>query len=44
MVDAYVNFARTKPWLESVASSLTELFGPPVIAARVAAILQEYPS
>jgi pyrroloquinoline-quinone synthase len=42
-VDAYVNFARTKPWLESVASSLTELFGPPVMAARVAAIVQQYP-
>jgi pyrroloquinoline-quinone synthase len=27
-VDAYVNFARQKPWIESVASSLTELFGP----------------
>src|SRR5436305_4777324 len=26
-VDAYVNFARTKPWIEAVASSLTELFG-----------------
>ncbi len=42
-VDAYVNFARTKPWLESVASSLTELFGPPVMTARVAAIVQQYP-
>ena len=27
-VDAYVNFARRKPWIEAVASSLTELFGP----------------
>src|SRR3954471_22536012 len=27
-VDAYVNFARQKPWTEAVASSLTELFGP----------------
>ena len=28
-VDAYVNFARQRPWIEAVASSLTELFGPP---------------
>jgi pyrroloquinoline-quinone synthase len=42
-VDAYVDFARRKPWLEAVASSLTELFGPPVMAARVAAIIAQYP-
>jgi pyrroloquinoline-quinone synthase len=42
-VDAYVDFARRKPWLEAVASSLTELFGPPVMAARVAAIIEKYP-
>jgi pyrroloquinoline-quinone synthase len=42
-VDAYVDFARRRPWLEAVASSLTELFGPPVMAARVAAIVQQYP-
>ena len=42
-VDAYVDFARRKPWLEAVASSLTELFGPPVMAARVAAIVAQYP-
>ena len=27
-VDAYVNFARTRPWQEAVCSSLTELFAP----------------
>jgi pyrroloquinoline-quinone synthase len=42
-VDAYVNFARSRPWLEAVASSLTELFGPPVMQRRVAAILDKYP-
>jgi pyrroloquinoline-quinone synthase len=42
-VDAYVNFARTRPWLEAVASSLTELFGPPVMSRRVQAILANYP-
>lgn len=42
-VDAYVNFAHHRPWLEAVASSLTELFGPPVMAARVNAIVEKYP-
>lgn len=42
-VDAYVTFARTRPWIEAVASSLTELFGPPVMERRVAAILERYP-
>jgi pyrroloquinoline-quinone synthase len=42
-VDAYVNFARTRPWLEAVASSLTELFGPPVMEHRVAAMIERYP-
>jgi pyrroloquinoline-quinone synthase len=42
-VDAYVAFARTKPWVEAVAASLTELFGPPVMKQRVAAILEKYP-
>ena len=42
-VDAYVNFARARPWLEAVASSLTELFGPPVMERRLAAIIERYP-
>jgi pyrroloquinoline-quinone synthase len=42
-VDAYVEFARSRPWLEGVASSLTELFGPPVMRNRVAAIVANYP-
>jgi pyrroloquinoline-quinone synthase len=42
-VDAYVEFAHHRPWLEAVASSLTELFGPPVMAARVEAIVRQYP-
>jgi pyrroloquinoline-quinone synthase len=42
-VDAYVNFARTRPWLEAVASSLTEMFGPPVMVRRIAALLANYP-
>ncbi len=42
-VDAYVAFARTRPWIEAVASSLTELFGPPVMERRIAAIVEKYP-
>jgi pyrroloquinoline-quinone synthase len=42
-VDAYVNFARQRPWIEAVASSLTELFGPAAIRARLAALEAHYP-
>jgi pyrroloquinoline-quinone synthase len=42
-VDAYVNFARTKPWVEAVASSLTELFGPAAIQVRLEALERHYP-
>jgi pyrroloquinoline-quinone synthase len=42
-VDAYVNFCRTRPWLEAVASSLTELFGPGAIKVRLAALERHYP-
>jgi pyrroloquinoline-quinone synthase len=42
-VDAYVNFARSKPWIDAVASSLTELFGPSAIRVRLAALEEHYP-
>ena len=42
-VDAYVNFARQRPWIEAVASSLTELFGPGAIRVRLAALEKHYP-
>jgi pyrroloquinoline-quinone synthase len=42
-VDAYVNFARQKPWVEAVASSLTELFGPAAIRVRLEALERHYP-
>jgi pyrroloquinoline-quinone synthase len=42
-VDAYVSFARRKPWIEAVASSLTELFGPGAIRVRLAALEAHYP-
>ena len=41
-VDAYVNFARQRPWIEAVASSLTELFGPSAIKVRLAALEKHY--
>lgn len=41
-VDAYVNFARTEPWPIAVASSLTELFAPDLMAARLAAFERHY--
>lgn len=41
-VDSYVTFARTRPWIEGVASSLTELFAPQAMAARTAALKQHY--
>jgi pyrroloquinoline-quinone synthase len=42
-VDAYVNFARQGPWIEAVASSLTELFGPGAMKVRLEALERHYP-
>jgi pyrroloquinoline-quinone synthase len=41
-VDAYVTFARTRPWVEAVASSLTELFAPDLMVERLAAFERHY--
>jgi coenzyme PQQ biosynthesis protein C len=41
-VEAYVNFCRTRPLLEGVASSLTELFSPQIIGERVEGMLRHY--
>jgi len=41
-VDAYVNLARTSPWPIAVASSLTELFAPDLMAQRLAAFQKYY--
>jgi pyrroloquinoline-quinone synthase len=41
-VDAYVEFARRAPWIEAVASSLTELFGPAAIKVRLEALERHY--
>jgi pyrroloquinoline-quinone synthase len=41
-VDAYITFARTRPWVEAVAASLTELFAPDLMAERLAAFERFY--
>jgi pyrroloquinoline-quinone synthase len=41
-VDAYVNFARFQPWPVAVASSLTELFAPDLMAQRLRAFEKHY--
>jgi pyrroloquinoline-quinone synthase len=41
-VDAYVNFARNQPWPIAIASSLTELFAPDLMTARLAAFEKFY--
>lgn len=42
-VDAYVNFCRTRPWVEAVAASLTELASPGIVGTRLAAFEEHYP-
>jgi pyrroloquinoline-quinone synthase len=42
-VDAYVNFARSRPWPVALASSLTELFAPDLMAKRIEAFKRFYP-
>lgn len=40
--DAYVTFARTRPWIEAVAASLTEMFAPDLMKERIAAFERHY--
>jgi pyrroloquinoline-quinone synthase len=40
--EAYVTFCKTKPWMEAVASSLTELFAPDLMRKRIAAFPEHY--
>ena len=42
-VDGYVAFVRDRSVLEAVASSLTEMFSPTIIAERVSGMLANYP-
>jgi pyrroloquinoline-quinone synthase len=41
--EAYVTFCRTKPWIDAVASSLTEMFAPDLMRKRIAAFPEHYP-
>jgi pyrroloquinoline-quinone synthase len=41
--ESYVSFCKTKPWIEAVAASLTELFAPDLMRKRIAAFPQHYP-
>jgi pyrroloquinoline-quinone synthase len=41
-VDAYVAFVRDRTVLEAIASSLTEMFSPGIIAERVSGMLAHY--
>ena len=41
-VDAYVRYVAEKPLLQAIASSLTELFAPKIIAERVSGMLANY--
>ena len=41
--EAYINFCRQRPWVEAVASSLTELFAPDLMSRRIAAFERNYP-
>ena len=42
-VDRYVSFCKERSWLEAVASSLTELFAPDLLARRVVDVEKHYP-
>lgn len=41
--ESYVTFCQTRWWVEAVASSLTELFAPPLMHERLAAFPKHYP-
>jgi pyrroloquinoline-quinone synthase len=41
--ESYVTFCKTKPWVEAVAASLTELFAPKIHQQRIEAFPRHYP-
>jgi pyrroloquinoline-quinone synthase len=41
--ESYVTFCKTRPWVEAVASSLTELFAPTLMHQRLASFPKHYP-
>lgn len=42
-VDAYIDFARRRPWQEAIASSLTEMFAPHIHQQRIDTWPEQYP-
>jgi pyrroloquinoline-quinone synthase len=42
-VDAYLNLVESRPLEEAIASSLTEMFAPAIMSARLPAFEQHYP-
>jgi pyrroloquinoline-quinone synthase len=41
--ESYVTFCKTRPWIEAVAASLTELFAPDLMRKRIPAFPEHYP-
>jgi pyrroloquinoline-quinone synthase len=41
--ESYVTFCRSKPWVQAVASSLTELFAPKIHQQRIESFPRHYP-
>lgn len=41
--ESYVTFCKTRPWVDAVASSLTELFAPDIMRRRLEALPKHYP-
>ena len=41
--ESYVTFCRSRPWVQAVASSLTELFAPQIHQQRIEAFPKYYP-
>jgi pyrroloquinoline-quinone synthase len=43
ITESYVTFCRTRPWIDAVAASLTELFAPSLMRQRIEAFPRHYP-
>ncbi len=41
--ESYVTFCKTHPWVDAVASSLTELFAPDIMRRRLESLPKHYP-
>jgi len=43
ITESYVTFCKTRPWIDAVAASLTELFAPNLMRQRIEAFPRHYP-